>query len=159
MVLYHGSNIEIKHPSLNFSRTSLDFGAGFYTTSVFAQAEKWAKRVTSIRKSGEPVVSVFEISDPIFQTLNVLRFNSADRDWLELVVQYRTDQMPELNPDIIVGPVANDRTVDVINQYIAGTYPIDIALQLLLPMQFKDQWTFKTERALNALVWKDGLFL
>lgn len=40
MILYHGSNLEIKQPSLKYSRSSLDFGSGFYTTTDLQQAEK-----------------------------------------------------------------------------------------------------------------------
>jgi hypothetical protein len=39
MDLYHGSNVVIKAPNLKFSRKELDFGAGFYTTTNYEQAE------------------------------------------------------------------------------------------------------------------------
>jgi hypothetical protein len=32
MTLYHGSNVAVENPNLEFSRKNLDFGAGFYTT-------------------------------------------------------------------------------------------------------------------------------
>ena len=35
MILFHGSNVEVKQPALRYSRRSLDFGAGFYTTTDF----------------------------------------------------------------------------------------------------------------------------
>jgi hypothetical protein len=157
MILYHGSNQTIKEPSLQYSRSSLDFGAGFYLTSDIEQAQKWAKRVTHIREKGEPVVSVYETNDMIWQTLSILRLEHADKEWLRLVVAYRTNHPIDSKYDIITGPVADDRTVDVINQYISGAYPEDIALQLLLPLKFKDQWTMKTERAISALIWKEAI--
>ena len=46
MKLYHGSNIEVKTPCLIPSKRLLDFGAGFYLTSDFEQAKKWAVRTT-----------------------------------------------------------------------------------------------------------------
>lgn len=49
MTLYHGSNIEIQTPKLLKIQRALDFGKGFYTTSSFEQAEKWAKRTAKIR--------------------------------------------------------------------------------------------------------------
>lgn len=39
MILYHTSNMEIQKPDLRFSRSSLDFGVGFYTTENKSQAE------------------------------------------------------------------------------------------------------------------------
>ena len=158
MILYHGSNVEVKKPNLAYSRTSLDFGAAFYTTTDIEQAEKWAKRITQIRNNGTPLVSVFETGEE-WQHLSFLNFASADKNWLSLVVKYRTGQKIEEKFDVISGPVANDRTVNVINQYIAGTFPEDIALQLLLPMKFSDQHALKTEKAVLAVTWKETIAL
>ncbi|MBR4985706.1 MAG: DUF3990 domain-containing protein [Proteobacteria bacterium] len=72
MILFHGSNQPIVKPLLHYSRSSLDFGAGFYLTSDFEQAEKWAKRVSKIRDSGSPVVSVYETDDALWSELSVL---------------------------------------------------------------------------------------
>ena len=44
MTLYHGSDIIVKEPKLSFSNRNLDFGKGFYTTSLKEQALRWAKR-------------------------------------------------------------------------------------------------------------------
>ena len=33
MILYHGSNVEVRRPRVLTTNRSLDFGAGFYTTS------------------------------------------------------------------------------------------------------------------------------
>lgn len=159
MILYHGSNVVVRHPVLTHSRTSLDFGAGFYLTSDFEQAERWAKRVTRIRETGKPVVSVFKTNDELWATLSILRFESANKEWLHTVVAYRTGKKLEHDYDVITGPVANDRTVNVINQYISGVFPEEIALQLLLPFKLKDQWVIKTEEALSALVWQEARYL
>ena len=42
MIVYHGSYCEIKHPNIKFSRDALDFGKGFYITSIKEQAINWA---------------------------------------------------------------------------------------------------------------------
>lgn len=159
MILYHGSNLEIKSPSLRYSRSSLDFGAGFYTTTDFDQAKRWAGRVVRLRRAGVPTISVFETDSDQWDHLSVLRFDAADAAWLDLVVKYRTGQDILGEYDVITGPVANDRTVDVINQYIAGFYPVDVALRLLLPMKLKDQWTLKTEAAISSIHWKETILL
>jgi hypothetical protein len=51
ITLYHGSNVEVKKPKLIASNVKrlLDFGAGFYLTSDFEQAKKWALRTTNNR--------------------------------------------------------------------------------------------------------------
>lgn len=42
MIVYHGSNIDIREPKIIQSNRALDFGFGFYTTTFKEQAEKWA---------------------------------------------------------------------------------------------------------------------
>ena len=39
MRLYHGSNVEVRKPSLRMGRKNTDFGRGFYTTTNAEQAE------------------------------------------------------------------------------------------------------------------------
>lgn len=41
MILYHGSSLAIESPDLLHSRPNLDFGKGFYLTSIREQAVKW----------------------------------------------------------------------------------------------------------------------
>ena len=50
MIVYHGSYIEIKNPNLNNGRYNLDFGNGFYVTTMQEQAEKWAPRRARMAK-------------------------------------------------------------------------------------------------------------
>ena len=57
MILYHGSNVEVREPKIIVSNRTLDFGAGFYTTSNKEQAEKWSKTQTLRRRKGTPSVS------------------------------------------------------------------------------------------------------
>ena len=60
MILYHGSNVEVREPKIIVSNRTLDFGAGFYTTSNKEQAEKWSKTQTLRRRKGTPIVSCYE---------------------------------------------------------------------------------------------------
>ena len=43
MILYHGSTDLVDKPEIRKSDIYLDFGIGFYTTTSFEQAERWAK--------------------------------------------------------------------------------------------------------------------
>lgn len=40
MILYHGSNVEVKELKIIKTKRLLDFGTGFYLTSDFEQAKK-----------------------------------------------------------------------------------------------------------------------
>lgn len=43
MIVYHGSYMIVKEPSVRFSKSNMDFGAGFYVTTVKEQAIRWAQ--------------------------------------------------------------------------------------------------------------------
>ena len=49
------------------------------------------------------------------------------------------------------GPVANDQTMPVIDLYLNGMYDIDEAIKRLLPQRLKDQYVFKTTKAISLL--------
>ena len=44
--LYHGSFAVVSQPLAVSGRRNLDFGRGFYLTSLRPQAERWAQLVT-----------------------------------------------------------------------------------------------------------------
>lgn len=58
MIFYHGSDIAIENPDINHSSKHLDFGAGFYVTTVKRQAKRWAKRKAVLHGSKKGYVSV-----------------------------------------------------------------------------------------------------
>ena len=86
----------------------------------------------------------------------VLRFASANEDWLDFVVANRKELPLESKYDLVIGPVANDSTLPVINDYMAGVYPKRIAIELLLPQNLTDQYAFLTEEALTYLHFEGG---
>ncbi len=151
MILYHGSDVEVKEPILIKNQRALDFGKGFYTTSDLEQAEKWAKRTAKRMKKETGYVSVYEVPDEEFNKLNILRFDSPDVEWLRYVVHHRKGNPEEEKRDVIIGPVANDQTSPVIDLFIDGMYDEEEAIRRLLPQKLKDQYTFKTEKAISLL--------
>ena len=150
IILYHGSNQPVENPKILESKRALDFGAGFYLTSSINQAEKWAKSVTLRRGIGKPILNIFEFNENV-NDLKVLKFEKANGDWLDYVVKNRK-KMPLIeNYDLIIGPVANDSTLPVINDYMDGKYTKEEAINHLLPQNMKDQFAFATEKALKYL--------
>ena len=152
MLLYHGSNVEVQNPKILESDRKLDFGTGFYLTSSLSQAERWAKLTTERRKNGKAIVSVFEIDENAFNTLKILHFEKADKNWLEYVSKNRKN-LPIQNDDfdLIIGPVANDKTMPVISLYFSGIYDMEETIKRLLVQKLNNQYTFKTKKSLEAL--------
>lgn len=108
MTLYHGSNIEIKVPKIIQSKRLLDFGTGFYLTSDYEQAAKWAVRTTNRRETGTPTISVFNIADTELENLDILVFEATNKEWLRYISQNRSNNLVRDSYDIVIGPVAND---------------------------------------------------
>ena len=152
MILYHGSNVEVRQPKLLKNQRPLDFGPGFYTTSDIGQASAWAERTARIRKSGKPVVSAYEIDcDDLRTNLKVLSFDSANKEWLRFVATNRRRLMEGGDWDVVCGPVANDQTMPTLMLFLDGFLSEDEAIARLLPQKLKDQFAFKTADALAAL--------
>lgn len=151
IILYHGSNITVEEPAIIKSKRLLDFGTGFYLTSDFSQAKKWAIRTTNRREEGQPIISAFNVDDIEIAKLKILTFESADRLWLKYVSGNRTDKAVQDEYDVVIGPVANDQAIRTVNNYLKGYFDEDIAIRLLLPQNLKDQYAFKTEKALSVL--------
>ena len=78
-------------------------------------------------------------------------FDSANKEWLKYISWNRTDKTAEDSYDLVIGPVANDQAIRTVNNYLKGYFDENIAIQLLLPQKLKDQYAFKTEKALSML--------
>ena len=156
MILYHGSNVAVREPKLMPQTRALDFGRAFYLTSDFEQAAKWAQTSVLRRGDGVATVSSFELDESRFAVLNVLRFDAPNADWLRFVTRNRAEQTDDSGYDIVVGPVANDNTMPVLNLYFKGAYSEEEALKRLLPQRLRDQFAMKTEEALACLSYKES---
>lgn len=151
MILYHGSNIEVSEPQIIVSNRALDFGAGFYTTSSEDQAIRWARLQALRRSKGTPFVSAYEFDEAQAETLRILRFSAANGDWLRYVTDNRKSVYSGEKYDVVIGPVANDNTMPVISDYMAGTINEETALILLKPQKLADQYAFLTWKGLSML--------
>lgn len=76
--LYHGSTTIVRHPNIKRGRKKTDFGKGFYTTTYFEQAAKWAELKLQREQKEKGFISVFEAPDNILEMgLKVLHFHKA----------------------------------------------------------------------------------
>ena len=80
MLVYHGSNVDVRKPSLRKSRKKTDFGRGFYTTIQKEQAEHWTSIKIDRAKIGRRVVSVFDVDDELLTNpeLKIREFHGPD---------------------------------------------------------------------------------
>lgn len=150
MFLYHGNNTKVNNPKILPNLRALDFGSGFYLTSSKKQAKKWAITVSKRRNQGIPIINIYEFNENAFKNLKVLKFESANGDWLEFVVSNRKN-IATNSYDLVIGPVANDSTLPVIDNYISNVYTKEEAVKRLLPQNLTDQFAFLTPKSLTYL--------
>ena len=159
MILYHGSNVEVKEPILLKVQRELDFGKGFYTTSDMEQAARWAWRTAKRRGESNAFVTVYEVNEDELKNICLLSFDSPNVEWLNFVVKNRKGEYIAGNWDIISGPVADDQTAQVIDLYLEGAYDEEEAIRRFLTQRLKDQYAFKTNEALKLLIFKEVITL
>ena len=159
MILYHGSNVEVKEPVLLKVQRELDFGKGFYTTSDMEQAARWAWRTAKRRGESNAFVTVYEVNEDELKNIRLLSFDSPNVEWLNFVVKNRKGEYIAGDWDVISGPVADDQTAQVIDLYLEGAYDEEEAIRRFLTQRLKDQYTFKTLEAINLLKYKEVITL
>ena len=60
MILYHGSTDLVDKPKIRVGEVFLDFGVGFYTTTSYEQAERWARIKMRRNNSDIGYVAIYE---------------------------------------------------------------------------------------------------
>ncbi len=137
MILYHGSHIAVPRPLAKAGRKNLDFGQGFYLTSIERQAQEWSVVVASRRgRSVTPVVSVYNFSreQAIASGMRFKVFEAYNLEWLNYVVSCRQGKDYSDQYDVVEGGVANDNVIDTVEDYEKG---IITAEQALGQLQYK----------------------
>lgn len=157
MILYHGSNIAVTIPKILLSDRMLDFGTGFYTTSSYEQAERWARLTVQRKKDGSPIVTSYDFNEKLLSDLKILKFETASVDWLKFVSKNRNRRDFYDNSDIVIGPVADDKTMPVIRNFFLGIYDEEEAIKRLLTQRLKDQYAFKSSKALELLKFREAI--
>jgi len=150
MTIYHGSDVPVIEPKIFSSNRFLDFGEGFYTTSSYEQARRWAQRITDVRKSKNPIISFYEFDiDKAKKDLQIIQFDEPSAEWLNFVVSCRSGKETGQKYDIVMGPVANDNVYETIRLFEIGIYSKDEAIIRLKIEKIYNQILFHTEQALK----------
>jgi len=154
MFVYHGSNVTVEKPKLIIPNRTLDYGSGFYTTMNLSQAENFAINVVNRNDGwGTPIVSYYEIDyDKILRELSVLVFDCPDDKWLDYVYANRTAKYTGAWHDVVIGPVANDSVYRVFRLFENGDIDREIAIKRLKVTKLFNQIVFRTEKAIDELV-------
>lgn len=151
MILYHGSTVAVRKPSLMPGRSNADFGKGFYTTSNQEQAVRWANIKKEREGSKRAMVSVYEFDENLLDNTdwNIRHFTGADEAWLYFVSDCRKSRRHTY--DLVLGPVANDKVFTTVNLFESGVLDAPAAILQLKAYKTYDQVSFHTEKTIKEL--------
>lgn len=149
LVVYHGSCYEVDNIDLNKSHNRRDFGKGFYTTILQSQAEEWGYRLSLREKKKKYFVYEYLFEEN--SMLKVKRFDALSEEWLEFIKENRSKGGLQHNYDVVIGPVADDNTMETVQLYIANILTASEAVDRLRHSKINNQVSFHTEKALQYL--------
>lgn len=150
MMLYHGSDLIVTEPQILAANRLLDFGEGFYTTTNYDQAVRWAGKVSLRRNTAVQYISVYELElDKAKEVLSIIEFKKPDEDWLDFICACRSGKDTGINYDIVIGPVADDNVYTTVKLFETGVLNKDETIKRLKIEELFDQVLFHTEKALT----------
>lgn len=129
MIVYHASYTIVEHPDISYSRDFLDFGKGFYVTSLKDQAIKYARRF--LLRGKKAFLNEYLLDDIYSTNYRCKTFAVYDEEWLNYVGACRKGIGVELF-DVILGGIADDKVFTTIDLYFAGEISKEEALNRLI---------------------------
>lgn len=103
MKVYHGSLVVVEKPKIRVSDRYLDFGYDFYTTMNKEQVIKWTAKQKNRKGTNLGYVSKYDFDIEKAETeLKMIRFDKADKEWLDFVFANRKGQCQKIY-DIVIG--------------------------------------------------------
>lgn len=151
MIVYHGSTKIVEKPDVVHSYRPLDFGMGFYVTTVREQAERWARRKADILSKETAMLNLYQMNDNI-AGLRIKHFDEDLLEWIDFVCKCRDGEKDYLEYDLISGKVANDKVFRVVDMYHTGIWDKERALKEIKVYPAYDQIAFITQKAIDRLL-------
>ncbi len=151
MIVYHGSKEIVEEPDVKHSYRMLDFGRGFYVTTVREQAERWARRKADILGENKAILNIYQMDEDANEFL-IKSFGEDLTEWIDFVCRCRDGEKDYLKYDLIFGKVANDKVFRVVDMYHTGIWDKERALREIKVYPSYDQIAFINQRAINGLL-------
>ncbi len=156
ITLFHTSLQKVSEPDTKHSRSALDFGRGFYMTSIEDQARRYASRFIDRNKT--VWLNEYELSED-WDKWKVKVFETYDEEWLDFVAACRLDKDIS-DYDMVVGGVADDKVFDTVDSYFAGYMSKDVALERLKFVHPNIQYCIRNmEMIKECLTYKNSIQL
>lgn len=152
MKLFHSSDKIVEHPDISYSREFLDFGKGFYLTSLEGQAVSYGNRF--IRREVDAWLNVYEFEhNP--EDWKVLKFDHYDMNWLTFVTRCRKGN-DDSDFDLIIGGIANDKVIRTLDLYFNGDITAEVAIGKLKYEKPNNQYCIRSQRKIEQCLKHKG---
>lgn len=151
MIVYHGSNMVVREPDAEHSFRALDFGKGFYVTTIREQAERWARRKANIYGQEKGMINIYQMEEKT-SGLVYKKFEEDLGEWIDFVCKCREGGSDYLQYDLIMGKVANDKVFRVVDMYHSGIWNKERALKEIKVYPTYDQIAFISQKAIEQLL-------
>jgi len=147
--VFHGTTKLFEQIDLSKSHNRRDFGMGFYTTILEDQSKEWAYRLSLREKVQKYFVYHYSFDEQ--EDLKIKRFDGLNIEWLEFIKDNRSKGGLQHDYDVVIGPVADDNTMETVQLYISGILTAKEAVERLRYNRVNNQVSFHTERGLKCL--------
>lgn len=149
--VYHGSIDEVVNPEIRQPNRSLDYGAGFYTTTSYEQAKRWVERKMKDKGVAVGYVNIYELDEKLVKNMKSLFFEKPTEEWVSFVMRNRTERNFIHDYDVVYGPVADDSVYTQFALYEGGIISLPTLIHELKTYKLVDQYLFHTEKSLLAI--------
>lgn len=154
--LYHGTNKKFDRFDFDKAKPFKDFGKGFYLTTDFNQAQKWAQRKGD--KQAIAYVYCYDIDKVKASKLKVLELLQYNKEWVDFICESRI-KGKETAHDIIYDRIADNQYSEIselLQKYMVGSISAEQVINEIKWSNLKaDQYCFKNEKALAVLEKKE----
>jgi len=147
--LYNASYCIVDKPDLNHTRTSLDFGPGFYLTNNLNQANKWAARQYTDNKKA--YINSYTFIEKNLKEFKIKEFDCFNEAWLKFIMDCRF-QEDNSKYDVVIGPVADDKVYESTRLYLMGVVTQKEAIHRLKNKKCLHQVCIRSKDALQELL-------
>lgn len=156
--LYHASPASFRSFDLEKAYNFKDFGRGFYLTTNFEQALKWAN---GKRRHKEGYIYEYFLDKEKVENikLNIMEFLDYSISWAHFLAAHRHEIIEDAGLDLIYDRMADSSSEEITNA-IDGFYQnaenseklmMEVFAEKRMGNSKYDQYCFKTQRAIDLL--------
>ena len=167
MLIYHGSEKQIRRPIFGQGNPRNDYGSGFYCTESLELAKEWA-----CQRNSDGFANAYELNLQELKVLDLSAENFSILHWLTILMQNRVFspksplgrtnlafltekfQVPYLDYDVIVGYRANDSYFSFACDFLENVIPIQNLASSMKLGNLGLQVVLKSEKAFAQLQFK-----